>query len=175
MPRTGNGAAPKPHSDHSDRIVRALRILVRALSAQSRELASESGVTVLELLCLRRVCEMGRSTAAEVARDVHMSAAKVVGVMDRLEEKGLVGRKRNPDGRRHMSYDATDSGRERYDSVRYPVQMLFDARDPHVLEEADYERIATALEDLVGAIGAKTHDGDTPLTSIGPVDPGRDT
>ncbi|MBN2565231.1 MAG: hypothetical protein JXB46_05935, partial [Candidatus Eisenbacteria bacterium] len=95
------------------------------------------------------------------------------GVIDSLEKKGLVTRQRTEGARRHVAFSATESGGKLYDGIRYPIQTLFDTRVTGQLAESDCERIASSLEDFVRAIGADQHDGDTPLTTIGPVDPGR--
>jgi DNA-binding MarR family transcriptional regulator len=173
--RNGVDRGRRAEDECEERIVRSIRMLIRAVSAFSRQLAAKSGVTVLELLCLRRIVEFGPVVTSDIAADVHMNAAKVVAVLDRLEHKGLVKKERKGGRRGSVLFTATDDGIALYEGIRYPIQLLFDARVMDRLAEIGCERIATSLEQIVRAIGADQQDGETPLTSIGPVDPGRET
>ena len=78
------------------RILRALRRITRAVALHSRQLSACSHITGPQLVCLRTVIDKGPMTATAISREVHVSASTVVGILDRLEDKGLIVRERVP-------------------------------------------------------------------------------
>ncbi|MEZ5395742.1 MAG: MarR family winged helix-turn-helix transcriptional regulator [Bryobacterales bacterium] len=95
---------------YEDRILRAIRRIMRSVDIYSHKLAIESGVTVPQLSCLRRVVAAGPLTHKALASEVELSASTLVGIVDRLEAKGLVTRERSKLDRRHVLIAATEEG-----------------------------------------------------------------
>src|SRR5690625_5918743 len=79
------------------RILRALRRITRSIALHSRQLAACSNITAPQLVCLGAIIERGPITATELSRKMHVSASTVVGILDRLEGKGLIHRERGRD------------------------------------------------------------------------------
>ena len=77
------------------RILRALRRITRSIALHSRQLSAGSNITAPQLVCLRTVIDKGPLTATAISREMHVSPSTVVGVLDRLEDKGLVMRERS--------------------------------------------------------------------------------
>jgi DNA-binding MarR family transcriptional regulator len=159
-------AAVKQDGESAQRIIHAIRMLARALDILSKKLAADSGVTSPQLVCLRYVVEAGPTTATDIASKVHLSASTVVGIIDRLEEKGLLSRERDTADRRVVFLTATDIGRKLIEETPHPVEAMFDGCDEGALAEDDYERIATALEDIVRVLGAGSEDERTDETAL---------
>ena len=162
----------KTGEDSAERIIHAIRMLVRALDVLSRKLASSSGITSPQLACLRQIVRTRPAKATDVATEVHLSPSTVVGIIDRLEEKGLVTRERDTQDRRVVFLTATDLGEAVVKETPHPVRAMFNGRLENDLKEEDYERIAQALEDIVHALGASGGESEKPLDSVGPVDAG---
>ena len=156
----------KTGMDSAERIIHAIRMLVRALDVLSRKLATSSGVTSPQLACLRYVVSSGQATATDVARNVHLSPSTVVGIIDRLEEKGLVIRERDTGDRRIVHLTATDLGTALVQETPHPVRAMFDDRIENDLTDDDYERIAQSLEDIVHALGATESEPDKPADEL---------
>jgi DNA-binding MarR family transcriptional regulator len=166
MPQEGSasrGNGPEPCRSCEDRIIFSIRMLVRALDVLSRKLAADSGVTSPQLACLRHIVTEGTTTTTEIARNVHLSPSTVVGIIDRLEEKGLADRERDKEDRRIVRLTPTEKGRRLVEETPHPVKAMFDTRRARDLTEEDYERIAVALEDIVHILGADINDGELPL------------
>ncbi len=83
---------------------------MRSVDLYSHKLAIESGVTVPQLSCLLRVVEAGPLTHKALAADIELSASTLVGIVDRLEAKGLVRRQRSSRDRRQVLISATEEG-----------------------------------------------------------------
>jgi DNA-binding MarR family transcriptional regulator len=99
---------------------------------------------------LERHGEMPMSRLAEML-DVSLSNAS--GVIERLEDRGLVERVRESDDRRVVLVRTTNKGR----SVLSELEVLKDEMLRSVLGRLDasqLERVAGALDDLTGAVAA---------------------
>ena len=78
------------------RILRALRRITRSIALHSRQLSAVSHITAPQLMCLRTVIANGPMTATAISREMHVSPSTVVGILDRLEDKALIRRERDP-------------------------------------------------------------------------------
>ena len=130
------------------RILRSLRRIIRAVEMYSKKLASSHKITGPQLVCLLSIMEKEPLTATQIARDVHLSASTVVGVLDRLEEKGLTQRERDKSDRRKVYVTLTDKGRELADSAPSPLQDKLSLA-LNALNELEQVSIALALEKVV--------------------------
>src|SRR5665811_297426 len=77
------------------RILQSLRRIIRAVEIHSRKLATNHQITGHQLVCLLMINEYGPIAENAVARLSQLSNSTVVGILDRLEEKGLVKRERS--------------------------------------------------------------------------------
>jgi DNA-binding MarR family transcriptional regulator len=152
-------------TDSDVRILHALRRIMRLLDIHSRRLAAEKDVTSAQLFTMKMLAVDGVDTATEVARRVHLSPSTVVGILDRLEEKKLVERRRNHGDRRVVRISLTSDGSKLIRETQHPVQDLLAER--HNGLSADEERrIADALEALVTHLGGDGVDGVTPYGEL---------
>jgi DNA-binding MarR family transcriptional regulator len=159
----GDGQGRGATGDRSGyRIVGGIRKLVRALDVLSKRLASEAGVTSPQLLSLQHIARSSSSTATGVAKNIHVSPSTAVGILDRLEDKGLITRHRDRSDRRVVHVTATDVGRALAARTQHPVQTMFEDRAANDLSEGDFERIAEALEDIVRVLGAGEAEAKQP-------------
>ena len=133
---------------YDDRIVRSLRKIIQSVGTYSKKLASLYKVTGPQLSCLLAVKEFETITASQISREIHVSLSTVVGILDRLEEKGLVSRERDQKDRRRVYVSLTDKGQELADTAPPPLQdKLTEAL--HQQSELEQSTIALALERIV--------------------------
>lgn len=99
-------------SDPEKRIVRALRQLTQKLDAHSRQLLAGYDVTIPQIICLDELNENGVMTVSVLAVALHLTASTAVGIIDRLEKKDFVRRRRDTVDRRTVFVEITDKGRE---------------------------------------------------------------
>jgi DNA-binding MarR family transcriptional regulator len=147
------GATP-----HELRILQALRRITRALELHSRELAAGYSVTGPQLVCLLAVKEKGPLTPTAIAYEIHLSSSTVVGILDRLEEKGLVHRERDRIDRRQVKVAATEKGLALASRAPSPLQETL-AMALTRLPELERIAIALSLERVAGLM--ETRDLDT--------------
>ncbi len=141
----------KPQHNHQAydlRVLRALRRITRSIALHSRQLAACSNITAPQLVCLRAIVENGPLTATAISREVHVSASTVVGILDRLEDKGLIKRERGIEDRRIVFITATEAGAALAQATPSPLQKkLADALN--ALPELEQATITLSLERIV--------------------------
>jgi DNA-binding MarR family transcriptional regulator len=93
-----------------DQVLTALRRIVRAIDLHSRRLVEQSGLTGPQLVTLREVARLGRVRPGVLAKGVNLSHATVTGILDRLEQRGLVARTRDGEDRRGVIVAVTPKG-----------------------------------------------------------------
>jgi len=130
------------------RVLRALRRITRSIALHSRQLAACSNITAPQLICLRAVVKNGPLTATAISREIHVSASTVVGILDRLEDKGLIRRERGREDRRIVFVSATEAGATLARDTPSPLQKkLADALNE--LPELEQATITLSLERIV--------------------------
>lgn len=147
------------------RILRALRRIIQAVDIHSRKLASEYKITAPQLVTLLCIVDQGPITTSEIAKEVQLSNSTVVGILDRLEAKGLVIRERGRADRRLVHVTATEAARELGENAPSPLQDVF-AEALHKLPELEQTAIALSLERVVDLMKAREFDA-APMLELG--------
>ncbi|WP_237173166.1 MarR family winged helix-turn-helix transcriptional regulator [Paracandidimonas lactea] len=140
--------APSTTEQFDLRILRALRRITRSVALHSRQLAACSNITAPQLVCLRAVIDHGPLTATAISREIHVSASTVVGILDRLEDKGLIRRERGREDRRIVFVTATDAGRQLAIDTPSPLQQKL-SEALKALPEPEQASITSSLERIV--------------------------
>lgn len=90
-----------------------LRRLVQMLDSQSKLLEQCAGLTASQFLCLQVLAAQGPVSARQLSEAVSLTAGTVSLVLDRLEAKGDIERRRSEQDRRQSEVAITSSGRRR--------------------------------------------------------------
>jgi DNA-binding MarR family transcriptional regulator len=155
-----------PVSEDAERILRALRGIVRSITIHSKRLYRDTGLTLPQVLCLRVIYNSRDEgiTAAEVSRAIQLSPATVTGIIDRLENAGLVERVRESKDRRKVTLRMTDAGVERYNALPWSLQDRAIER-LNQLEPEQRRAILMSLKQVLDIIEASSLDASPILTS----------
>ena len=111
-------------SSESEQLVAELRKIVHSLDLHSRWLNKSFALTSPQLVSLNQISRNEGLTTGELARCTSLTCATATGVVDRLEQRGLVKRERNGKDRREIRLRLTEEGR------------LIAERRPPILQEA---------------------------------------
>ncbi|MFQ5702348.1 MAG: MarR family winged helix-turn-helix transcriptional regulator, partial [Acidobacteriota bacterium] len=104
-----------------------------------------------------------------IARHVHLSPSTVIGILDRLEAKGLVRRERDLKDRRLVLVSLTEQGKALVASAPSPLQDTL-AEAMSALPEAGLATIAQSLDRIVEMMEIR-HIDAAPILETGPIDP----
>jgi len=163
---TQNSNSTKPQYDL--RILRALRQITRSVALHSRQLAAVSNITAPQLICLRAVIANGPMTATNLSREIHVSPSTVVGILDRLEDKGLIRRERGKEDRRIVFVWPTEAGKLLAGEAPSPLQKhLADALN--ALPELEQATITLSLERIVALMEQGGAAMDAPQDQASPI------
>lgn len=142
---------------HDLRILRSLRRIIRSVEIHSKKLAAKYDVTGPQLICLLTVRDLGPVTATTISKEIYVSPSTVVGILDRLEEKGLIQRQRDKKDRRRVYVSLTDEGTKLADHAPSPLQDRL-AEGLNGLPELEQVSIALALERVVDLMEVRQVD-----------------
>jgi DNA-binding MarR family transcriptional regulator len=108
-------------------------------------------LTVSQSYCLRILFFQGARTMGELAANLDVRLSTMTGVIDQLEEKGLVDRVDHPDDRRSLRVELTAKGRRLYqgahDAFLSHLEPLLEGLSP-----AARQHVLTFLADVIGVI-----------------------
>jgi len=108
-----------------DRIVAAIRRIIRAVDLHSRRLDELYGLTGPQLAVLQQTARLSPVSTGALARAVHLSHPTVTGIVDRLQRRALVQRTRGGPDRRAVLVSVTESGRRLLTEVPSLLQDRF--------------------------------------------------
>ncbi len=149
---------------HGYRILLALRRIIRAVDIHSRRLNDEFKITSPQMICICSLSKKPSMTLSELATDVNLSISTVNGIVDRLENKGLLTRTRSTQDRRKVVIKLTEEGNEILKRAPSLLQERFSQslKELSALEQAT---ISIALERIVEMMGAENIDASPNLIS----------
>jgi DNA-binding MarR family transcriptional regulator len=107
-------------------LLKAIRRLARAIDIQSRRIDRELGLTLPQYIVLAAVRDLGNGTSREIAGASDLSPATVVGILDKLEMKGLVRRERSTIDRRSVHTTLTEAGAGTLRRIPFPLGLDFE-------------------------------------------------
>ncbi|MCP3953497.1 MAG: winged helix-turn-helix transcriptional regulator [Desulfobacterales bacterium] len=144
-----------PMRTTSDSVMVALRKIIQAIDMNSKKLVKRVGLTGPQLVILQEISNLGEVTAGEVARAVSLSQATLTGILERMEKRGLLFRRRSEHDKRRVMVRITDSGKKVLDDAPPLMQEEFVDGFSN-LQEWEQNMILSSLQRLVSIMDAKT-------------------
>lgn len=144
---------PVPADSYELRVLQSLRRIIRAVEIHSKKLVHSHKITGPQLGCLAAINQNGPLTTTKLAKAVYLSPSTIVGIVDRLEERNLVTRKRGSKDRRQVQICLTEAGEQLLG--RAPSALQDTLADALVsLPELEQVSITLALEKIVDLMEA---------------------
>jgi len=133
-------------------IIDNIRRVFYVLAEQSRKAEHETGLTGSQLWVVKLLDGGAPMKVTDLARRMYLHPATMVGLLDRLEVKGLVLRTRSDKDRRVVHVSITDQGQELVrNSPEVAKKLLVRGLEP--LSDKKVEVIAQGLEQIVSILG----------------------
>lgn len=151
-------------------IIDNLRRVFQVVNEHSKKAERETGLTGPQLWAIKMMAE-GHAPIriSDLAARMYLHPATVVGIVDRLEARGLVARERCTEDRRVVRVDLTEEGRKLVAGAPEVAQGLL-VTGLERLPEADLQVISAGLARMVAMLGAQEL---TPQPLLSPDDASR--
>lgn len=171
-PKT-NPAAPEtsqtgiPMTDRLEPALIALRQILRATEISSRALAKDCGLTPSQLILMQITQDKANPTPSFLAKEASLSQATVTALLDKLESRKLIRRRRDEADKRRVYVELTEQGgrtlREAPDSLQARFEKGFAKLDPW-----EQSFLVAALERTTGLLDAEDIDA-APVLDVGAI------
>ena len=131
-----------------------LRRVVQVVQGYSKRAERVAGLTGPQLWAIKVLSESAPIMVSDLARRMYLHPSTVIGILDRLETRGLARRTRSTEDRRVVTVALTRKGKDAVKKVPVVAQglLLTGLED---LSDADLRLISKGIELLVGILGAR--------------------
>jgi len=153
--------------DDYDRLLTALRRIIRVTDLNAKRLAKETGLTTPQFLILQSVESQAKPSVGAVAKDVNLTQATVTSIVDRLESQNLVSRRRSDEDRRIVHVELTDVGQNLLKEAPKVLQDSLRGRYD-TLEDWEKSFLIAALDRMSALLQADNVDA-SPILDVGSV------
>jgi DNA-binding MarR family transcriptional regulator len=135
-------------------IIDNLRRVFQVVNEQSKKAEHATGLTGPQLWAIKTIAQGAPIMVSELARQMYLHPATVVGILDRLEKQGLVVRVRSTEDRRVVRVELTGQGRTLVKKAPEVAQGLL-VTGLERLTTKELKNIAEGLDHLVEILGAQ--------------------
>ncbi|MCP4350005.1 MAG: winged helix-turn-helix transcriptional regulator [Desulfobacterales bacterium] len=146
----------------------ALRRIMQSVYLHSHYLVRHFGLTGPQLVILQELSKFGELSVGELSKATSLSQATVTGILERLEKRELICRRRSEKDRRRVLVHATESCRQLLDQAPPPLQEAFIEQFKD-LENWEQAMILSSLQRLVSMMDAGKIKA-APILATGPID-----
>jgi DNA-binding MarR family transcriptional regulator len=151
----------------SEEVLITLRKIIRAIDQHSRHLVKQYGVTGPQLLILKELTRLKEIHISEIAKRVSLSQPTVTDILNRLETKKLIQRKRNESDKRRIIVNVTEKARSIIDREPSLLQERF-VSEFNKLKEWEQTLILSSIQRIAAMMKAKEISA-TPVLVSGPI------
>lgn len=160
-----------PHRISEDQIcwdvLVSLRKITQAIDLHSKGLSRKYGLTGPQLLILRQLSTHENISVTELGRSISLSQGTVTEILSRLENKGLVVRRRSEADKRRATLGITPQARKILETAPPLLQEKFVDR-LSALAAWEKMMILSALNRIVDMMSAEEIDA-SPILFAGPI------
>jgi DNA-binding MarR family transcriptional regulator len=145
--------------DRIQEVIHLMRKLTQAGERYTKELNKKFSVSAPQVACLLALLDNGPISPSQIAKKIMVESSTVTGIIDRLEQKGLVTRARVSPDRRVITIELTDSGRRLAENAPPPIQHKI-VKGLRKIEEGERAQIIETLSRLTEMIDAEDMDDE---------------
>lgn len=140
-----------------DTLPMILNITLDGVMPVYRELFARHGLTEQQWRCLRVLWEEGAVTTTHLSRQTLLPAPSLVGILDRLEKKELVVRRRSERDRRKVHVEATPRGRALHQTVAPALERVH-AHVTGAVSPAEWQAMRDTLARITATMSGRSLD-----------------
>ena len=146
----------------------SIRQIIRAIDLRSKKLSKAVGITGPQLLVLQEVLGAPGLTSKQVSDSINLSQATVTSILDRLETKQLLVRKRDSIDRRKVSLYLTDQGKVTLNDSPKAMEDSFIEKFENI-EPWEQTLLLSSVQRIASMMNAEELDA-APMLKIGEID-----
>lgn len=135
-------------------IINNIRRVFQVFNDYSKKAKRETGLTGPQLWAIKMIAENAPVKVSDLARLMFVQPATVVGILDRLEGKGLAERSRSREDRRVVTIELTEAGKDLVNQAPEVVQGHL-VKGLETLPAHRLLLIEDSMEQLVTILGAR--------------------
>jgi DNA-binding MarR family transcriptional regulator len=150
-----------------EQLLIALRQVIRAIDLHSKKLNRDAGLTAPQLIILRCIEAEPGISPKQVAIQVNLSQGTITTILDRLQSRELIIRKRSELDRRSWQLNITRKGKTLLDQAPTPLQQDFIERF-NALQTWEQQQILTSVQRIASMMNAESIDA-APLLELGTI------
>lgn len=143
-----------------------IRKIVRSVDIESKKIQKEYGVSIPQVLCLNFLNESTnyQSTQGEIRKFLNLNSSTVSGIINRLENKGLLARLPKSGDKRMVNIALTSSGEKLLSTLPSLLHEQL-SRRLKKLDEPELTKVEESLETLVKLLEIEEIEASPVLTS----------
>lgn len=157
-----------PHLlDEEREILVALRRIIHAADLGAKAIGRTTGLTLSQLLVLQFLESDGSRSAGQISKELRLAKPTITTILDHLEDRGLILRRRGKSDRRQVHVSLTRAGRRLLSHAPTPLQTQFIEQFKAL---SDWERtyLLAALQRTCHLLGATKIDA-SPVLDVGAI------
>jgi len=153
-----------------EQLLISLRQVIRAIDIHSKQLNKKSGLTGPQLMVMTTIAQLDGPMAKQVAQKINLSPATVTSIIDRLEVKELVIRKRSQLDKRKVELYLSATGSVLLQNAPKPLQDHF-IKHYQALESWEQSQLLSSVERIASMMDAEELDA-APVLIVGQIQEG---
>lgn len=135
-------------------VIDNLRRVFQAINEYSKTAEKTTGLTGPQLWAIKLLAGTSPLRVSDLARLMYLHSATVVGIVDRLESKGLVSRTRSTEDRRSIELHLTDMGQAIAAQAPEVAQALL-IKGLDTLSDEQFQQVEEGMKLIVQLLGAE--------------------
>lgn len=153
--------------DRTDISLIALRRILRATELYGRTLASQVGLTAVQLRVLQIVAESGHATPTAISSRMGVTQATISALIKKLESKGLLERRRSETDRRQTNVIISARGKQIVETAPDALQQQY-VQEFEALPDWEQAMVVSVLERVAEMLNAHELDA-SPVLAVGEI------
>lgn len=151
-----------------DQLLVALRRINKATDMSAKRLAKDSGLTTPQLLVMQSISSASLMTVGDIAREINLTQATTTSIVNGLERKDLLEKRRDEIDKRRVIVTPTTAGRQLLQRAPTTLQALLEPKF-NALEPWEQSFVVAALQRLATLMDAEDIDA-APLLHTGAIE-----
>lgn len=151
-----------------DDVLISIRRIIQSVDLHSRYLVRHFGLTGPQLIILQVIARQREISISEIAKTVSLGQPTVTGILERLENRGLIIRRRSRRDKRRVFISATEACLQVMEKAPPPLQEHF-IEAFGSLQDWEQSMILAALQRIVSLMDARAIEAAPILAEAGPI------